>query len=93
MASFNFKKQSKTKQKPKPCNIYLKEIPVWMHQVHAGMEVYNYICVQLTLFNISLWLTQVKKKVKDQKFSQTEFHLLNYSVIITKSATDAKKPL
>lgn len=93
MASFNLKKQSKTKQKPKLCNTYLKEFLVWMHQVHTGMEVYNYICVQLTLFNISLWLTQVRKMFKDKKFSQTEFHLLNYSVIITKSAADAKKTL
>lgn len=63
-----------------------------MHQVHAGMEAYNYICVQLTLFNISLWLTQVKN-VQRPKFSQPDFQLLNCSVIITKSATDAKKTL
>lgn len=29
---------------------------------------------------------------KPQKFSQTDFQLLNYSVIITKSATDAASP-
>lgn len=62
-----------------------------MHLVHAGMEVYNYICVQLTLFNISLWLNQAKKMYKDKKFSQTEFQLLSYSVIITKPATDAER--
>lgn len=66
MVSFSIGKTKQNQPRKLP-------ILVWMHQVHARMAVNDNICVQLTLYNISLWLSQIKKMFKDQKLSQTEF--------------------
>lgn len=54
---------------------------------------YGNLQLHMCSINSFQYFFATKKMCKYQKFSQTEFQLLNYSVIITKSATDANKTL